>query len=80
MSAEDAARRAWLAKQDQPITSAAAAKAAWLAKQDVPSWGPEVAKMAVDCNRGVDAACDALSREEEAKLGWLSSTLALTLT
>ena len=30
MSAEDAARRAWLAKQDQPITSAARAKAAWL--------------------------------------------------
>jgi hypothetical protein len=46
MSAEDAARRAWLAKQDQPITSAAGAKAAWLAKQDVPSWGHEVVALA----------------------------------
>lgn len=57
MSADEAARRAWLAKQDLPSpagtggytrSSEAAARAAWLAKQEVPSWGPEVVALAED--------------------------------
>ena len=64
-----------------------AAKAAWLARLDAPSWGQasttmsEVAGQAAallalteDCDSGVEAACDSLSREEEAKRAWLQWT------
>jgi len=48
-------------------------KAAWLAKQDVPSWGAKVgAVLAEVCEQGVEEACEALTREEEAKANWLA--------
>ena len=61
------------------------AKATWLARLDSHEWGAaakgvtavveEAAKMAdltAACNSGVDTACNALSKEEEAKRLWLS--------
>ena len=92
-AAEDAAKAAWLAKQDAPafaprrMSSAgeAAAKAAWLAKMDAPAWGKAAEAVASAsasaamteaaeeaCDQGVTAACDGLSREEEAKRAWLA--------
>jgi len=69
-----------------PAMTEEAAKAAWLARLDAPSWGQasttmsEVAGQASallalteDCDSGVEAACDTLSREEEAKRAWLAS-------
>ena len=68
-----------------PAMTEEAAKAAWLARLDAPSWGQasttmsEVAGQASallalteDCDSGVEAACDTLSREEEAKRAWLA--------
>ena len=93
-AAEDAAKAAWLAKQDAPafgsratfgpqrMSSAGeeAAKAAWLAKMDAPAWSKAAEAVASAsasaamteaaeeaCDQGVTAACDGLSREEEAK-------------
>ena len=63
----------------------AAAKRAWLAKLDAPTWGRAAAALSsaatdaatyVDlterCDEGDYAACDTLSREDEAKKAWLA--------
>ena len=77
LSREEEAKAAWLAKQDvpaAPVTSEAVARAAWLAKQDVPVVAaapppglPNVvgAVLEVACEKGVEVACGALTREEE---------------
>ena len=63
----------------------AAAKAAWLSKLDAPVWGTAavalsevsadataMAALSEQCDDGDSTACDALSREDEAKAAWLS--------
>jgi len=76
---ETAAKRAWLAKQDAPAAWAASAK------RDVPLYAPaaaalnEVASDATtnavleeQCDHGVQAACEDLSSEEDARRAWLA--------
>merc|ERR1719453_1871620 len=66
-------------------SSEAEAKAAWLAKLDAPAWGAaakaintitsEAAQfqaLTVDCDAGIETACDQISKEEEAKKAWLA--------
>lgn len=61
------------------------AKAAWLAKLDAPAWGKAAEAMSTvaeeashfqklnkECDSGDSTACDAISREEEAKIAWLA--------
>jgi len=61
------------------------AKKEWLARLDAPSWGQAakvmtnlvqeasaIQEMTTACDRGDRDACDALSREEEAKKAWLA--------
>ena len=68
-----------------------AAKAAWLAKLDAPTWGKASAALIniagqagasaaqeADCDRGVEVACDGMSREEEAKRAYLAKLDAPT--
>ena len=70
-AAEDAAKAAWLAKQDAPafaprrMSSAgeAAAKAAWLAKMDAPAWGKAAeavasASASAAMTEAAEEACD----------------------
>ena len=106
----NAAKAAWLAKLDAPTWGAVAAavsevaagvgpaggdndaaKAAWLAKLDAPTWGKASAALIniagqagasaaqeADCDRGVEVACDGMSREEEAKRAYLAKLDAPT--
>merc|ERR1719327_624056 len=57
------------------------AKAAWLSRLDFPAWGPAAevvssvladAERFAECDLGVEAACEQLSKEDEAKRLWLS--------
>merc|ERR1711965_601643 len=66
-SAEEAAKRAWLAKLDAP-TWGKAAEAVAAASVDA------VATQALEekCDEGDAVACDTLSKEEEAKRAWLA--------
>ena len=67
------------------------AKKAWLARLDAPTWGKASAalldvagdaaalyQLNEDCAAGNNAACDNLTREEEAKKKWLASLDAPT--
>ena len=64
---EEEARLARLVKLDAPDWSKAAAALASLASEAVV-----MAEMAAMCDAGDTAACDNLSREEEAKKAWLA--------
>jgi len=61
------------------------AKAAWLAKLDAPAWGQAAEAMSTivaeanqfqklndECDAGDSAACDTLSKEDQAKAAWLA--------
>jgi len=107
LTREEAAKRAWLAKLDAPTWGAVAAgvsevaaatsvasagkmtedeaKKRWLERLDAPTWGQAAnallevagaaavtADLAEKCESGEDAACDLLTREEEAKQAWLA--------
>merc|ERR1719324_671443 len=59
----------------------AEAKSAWLTRLDFPAWGPAAevvssvladAERFAECDLGVEAACEQLSKEDEAKRLWLS--------
>ena len=83
-SSDEAAKAAWMAKQELPAralggstASESAAKAAWLAKQEAPSWGHQVAAVAAECDEGDAEACDSLLSEDEARLAWLAKQGAL---
>ena len=73
MSAEEAAKRAWLARLDAPVwrqAAAAVAAAAVVAPNEAA-----IDDLIIDCDRGVDAACEELPgrlSEEEAKKRWLA--------
>jgi hypothetical protein len=87
LSKEDEAKKAWLAKQDVPSwgkMSEEQAKQKWLAQRE-PAWGKaasamievvaEAGKMAdltEKCEAGESAACDTLSKEDEAKKAWFA--------
>jgi len=85
---EEQAKQKWLAKLEVPTwgkLSEEQAKQKWLAKLDQPVWGQaaaavisvvaeanKMADLTEDCNAGDEAACDMLSKEDEAKKAWLA--------
>ena len=69
----------------EQVMSEEEAKKAWLAKLDAPVWGKaaetmisvvaeanKIADLTEDCTAGDSAACDMLSKEDEAKKAWLA--------
>jgi len=85
---EEEAKQKWLASLDVPVwgkLTEEQAKQKWLAKLDAPVWGQaasamveivaEASKMAgltEECDAGDEAACESLSKEDEAKKLWLA--------
>jgi hypothetical protein len=67
LSREEEAKRAWLAKQSTPPWGVAAT-----AHASGASEAPPMAETQAACSAGDMAACDSLSREEEAKRAWLA--------
>ena len=76
VTAEAAAKAAWLAKLDTPAwgRSEAAAKAAWLAKLDAPVWGRGLTTPIAShySEPAADASVAAATREAAAKAAWLA--------
>ena len=64
---EEEAKRAWLAKLDAPTWGTAASTL-----MDVAGDSALTAELTEKCDEGDDLACDALSKEEEAKKAWLA--------
>ena len=64
---EEEARKQWLAKLDTPVWGQAAATIT-----SVVAEANKIAELTTECDAGDSTACDALSKEEEAKIAWLA--------
>ncbi|EOD11060.1 hypothetical protein EMIHUDRAFT_452477, partial [Emiliania huxleyi CCMP1516] len=72
---EDAAKAAWLARTaaDAPSWGPKGGTPASTTMSEVAGQASALLALTEDCDSGVEAACDTLSREEEAKRAWLAS-------
>lgn len=66
-NSEEEAKKQWLAKLDTPVWGQAAATIT-----SVVAEANKIAELTTDCDAGDSTACDALSKEEEAKIAWLA--------
>jgi len=77
-ASEEAAKQAWLSRLDAPEWGKAATALTRVAAWEVAGSAAAVAELAEACGSGDAAACDTLSREEEAKAAWLAKLDAPT--
>ena len=77
-SAARSAPQAWLSRLDAPEWGKAATALTRVAAWEVAGSAAAVAELAEACGSGDAAACDTLSREEEAKAAWLAKLDAPT--
>jgi uncharacterized damage-inducible protein DinB len=72
LSREEEAKRAWLARVDERLNEPWGKAAAEAEADDAMADAMATAELADACDQGDCAACDTLSREEEAKRAWLA--------